>query len=167
MLCFLTRLKEQFKRTRGRNSELSLDTMLTTWNPCFYAHHSGRVRWIVFQRCLGSAAWKKVFFPHIFKVQDSQNYVGHLPDRNFFEHEEMKEKRKQEFEKWYIQEQLNYQDSTWDFQQNLHENCKADVMVLSKALEIYDSLMKELNDGISPLSNTTLATYALTVFRNL
>ena len=94
-------------------------------------------------------------------MPDSQKYVGHLPDRNFNEPEEMKEKRKQEFEKWYIQEQLNYQDSTWDYQQNLH------AMVLSKALEIYDSLMKELNDGISPLTNTTLATYALTVFRNL
>ena len=40
-------------------------------------------------------------------------------------------------------------------------------MVLSKALEIYDSSMKELIDGISPLTNTTLASYALTVFRNL
>ena len=40
-------------------------------------------------------------------------------------------------------------------------------MVLSKALEIYDSLMKELNDDISPLTNITLASYALTVFRNL
>ena len=101
------------------------------------------------------------------KQPDNQKYVGHLPDRNFYEPEEMKEKRKQEFEKWYIQEQLNYQDSTWDFQQNLHEYCKADVMVLSKALEIYDSLMKELNDGISPLTNITLTSYALTVFRNL
>ena len=27
--------------------------------------------------------------------------------------------------------------------------------------------MKELNDGISPLTNITLASYALTVFRNL
>ena len=40
-------------------------------------------------------------------------------------------------------------------------------MVLPKALEIYDSSMKELNDGISPLTNTTLASHALTVFRNL
>ena len=47
------------------------------------------------------------------------------------------------------------------------EYCKADVMVLSKALEVYDTLMKELNDGISPLTNITLASYALNVFRNL
>ena len=39
-------------------------------------------------------------------------------------------------------------------------------MVLSKALEVYDTLMKELNDCISPLTNITLASYALTVFRN-
>ena len=39
--------------------------------------------------------------------------------------------------------------------------------VLSKALEVYDTLMKELNDGISPLTNITLASYALTVFRSL
>ena len=45
----------------------------------------------------------------------------------------MKENRKREFEEWYIQEQLDYQESTWDFQQNLHDYCKAEVMVLSKA----------------------------------
>ena len=114
-----------------------------------------------------SGDWKKGFFPHKFNVPDKQKYVGPLPDRSFYEPEEMKEKRKQEFENWYIQEQVNYQDSTWDFQQNLHEYCKADVMVLSKALEVYDTLMKVLNDGISPLTNITLASYALTVFRNL
>jgi hypothetical protein len=40
-------------------------------------------------------------------------------------------------------------------------------MVLTRALEIYDTLMKGLIDDISPLTNITLASYALTVYRNL
>ena len=93
-----------------------------------------------------NGTWKKGFFPHTFNVPANQNYIGPLPSRSFCEPEEMKEQRKQDFEKWYCQEQGNYQDSTWDFQQNLVEYCKADVMVLSKALEVYDTLMKELNE---------------------
>jgi len=52
-------------------------------------------------------------------------------------------------------------------QEQLKEYCKSDVLVLARALEKYDVLMKELNRNISPLTNVTLASYALTVFRNL
>ena len=108
-----------------------------------------------------SGAWKKGFFPHKFNIPDNQTYIGPLPDRSFYEPEEMKEQRKDEFERWYLQEQMIYQKSNWDFQENLVEYCKADVMVLSKALEIYDTLMKELNDEISPLTNITFAFLAI------
>ena len=38
-----------------------------------------------------SGDWKKVFFPLKFNVPDNQKYVGQLPDRSFYEPEEMKE----------------------------------------------------------------------------
>ena len=55
-----------------------------------------------------SGDWKKGVFPHKFNVPENQQYVGPFPERSFYEPDEMKENRKQEFEKWFIQEQLNY-----------------------------------------------------------
>ena len=69
----------------------------------------------------------------------------------------MKDHRSREFAKWYMQEQKLYQITSWVFQENLVGYCKADVTVLPNAPEIYDTLMKEFNDDISPLTNITLA----------
>ncbi|KAI8903035.1 DNA polymerase type B, organellar and viral-domain-containing protein [Gorgonomyces haynaldii] len=111
-----------------------------------------------------SGNWKKGFFPHKFNTRENQAYVGHLPDRAYFDPEGMSPERNAAFETWYSQE---CQNTKWDFQENLVKYCKADVLVLARALEAYDTMMKELNKGISPLTNVTLASYALTVFRNL
>ncbi|KAI8904981.1 DNA polymerase type B, organellar and viral-domain-containing protein [Gorgonomyces haynaldii] len=112
-----------------------------------------------------SGNWKKGFFPHKLNTPKNQDYVGLMPDRSFFEPDEMKPDRKAEFDKWYEEESET--NAIWDFQESLVAYCKADVLVLARALEKYDTLMKRLNDGISPLTNITLASYALTVFRNL
>ena len=41
-----------------------------------------------------SGDWKKGFFPHKFNIPDNQAYFGPLPDRSYYEPEEMKEKLK-------------------------------------------------------------------------
>jgi hypothetical protein len=110
--------------------------------------------------------WKKGFFPHKFNTPENQTYVGSIPDESFYEPSQMSESRLQSFHKWYHYEK-HIVGQQWNFQENLLLYCKADVLILSKALEMYDTLMKELNNEISPLTNVTLASYALTVYRNL
>ena len=109
--------------------------------------------------------WKKGVFPHKFNVPENQNYVGAIPTVEYFEPDAMKPDRRKEFEIWYAEE--TQKGLIWNLQEQMKEYCKSDVLVLARGLEKYDTLMKELNRNISPLTNVTLASYALTVFRNL
>ena len=108
---------------------------------------------------------EKGFFPHKFNTSENHSYIGPLPDQDYYDPDDMKPERRSEFETWYSRETLK--TITWNFQEELVKYCKLDVLVLAKALEKYDTLMKDLNKGLSPLTNVTLASYALTVFRNL
>jgi hypothetical protein len=109
--------------------------------------------------------WKKGFFPHKFNNPDHQNYVGPIPKEEYYEPEAMKADRRKVFELWYAEESRVCVQ--WNFQEQLLAYCKSDVLVLARGLEKYNELMRELNHEISPLTNVTLASYALTVFRNL
>ena len=44
---------------------------------------------------------KKGFFPHLFNTPDHQQYVGRIPDLEFYDPEGMMEKMKQELERWH------------------------------------------------------------------
>jgi hypothetical protein len=109
--------------------------------------------------------WKKGFFPHKFNTPEHQEYIGTMPPKEYYEPEAMKEDRLKVFEAWYAKESL--QAIEWNFQEQLLSYCRSDTLLLARGLEKYDELMRDLNRDISPLTNVTLASYALTVFRNL
>ncbi|KAI3656569.1 hypothetical protein MP638_000555 [Amoeboaphelidium occidentale] len=110
--------------------------------------------------------YKKGFFPHKFNTELSKDYLGPLPPMETFEPEKMKSDDSAEFTEWYEQERVRV-GGTWKLQTEMEEYCKSDVLLLKEGLKTYDSLMFDLNEGISPLSCVTSAQYAMRVYRNL
>ena len=47
----------------------------------------------------------KGFFPHHFNTPENQDYEGKVPAAEMFGHDNMGEKERQEFDKWYEQQQ--------------------------------------------------------------
>ncbi|KAI3662109.1 hypothetical protein MP638_005557 [Amoeboaphelidium occidentale] len=110
--------------------------------------------------------YAKGFFPHKFNTEANKDYVGPLSAKVYFEPEGMKPDRMREFEEWYTKEKIRMGDK-WNLKTTLEKYCKSDVELLTEALEVYDSEMTELNGGLSPLCNATLASYTLRVYKNL
>ncbi|KAE9523026.1 hypothetical protein AGLY_016657, partial [Aphis glycines] len=54
-----------------------------------------------FPKTFGLKELKKGYFPHFFNTVENQNYIGILPDKEYYGYETMKTENKQEFEKWY------------------------------------------------------------------
>jgi hypothetical protein len=108
---------------------------------------------------LNENQFKKGFFPYLFNLKENQNYVGPIPDESYFEPDSMSSNKRAEFKKWYP-----LQKGTYDFQKELEEYCDSDVRILQKSLEVYrDTGIAET--GIDPLSCTTVAGYAMKVYR--
>lgn len=108
----------------------------------------------------------KGFFPHKFNTEANKNYVGPLPPKDTFGTDRMKTDRLVKFEKWYAEEQVRVGDK-WNLQENMETYCESDVLLLKEGLEVYDGLMSKINNGMSPLSSVTSASYAMKVYRNL
>ena len=115
-----------------------------------------------FPKTFGVTEMKKGFFPYLFNVKENQNYVGVVPDKHYFNPSSMSCDKFKEFEKWYS---AFYEKSViYDFKKELFEYCESDVDILKRSMEIYiDDAMKVT--GINPLSCSTIASYAMKVFR--
>jgi hypothetical protein len=111
---------------------------------------------------LDEEQFKKGYFPYTFNTDENQDYVGKIPDIEYFECNKFCKtlKQKIDFLIWYF----NQKNNVYDFKNELIEYCKSDVNILKKAMEIYRNESIELN-GIDPLKSVTIASYALKVYR--
>ena len=71
---------------------------------------------------------KKGFFPHLFNIPAHQNYVGRIPDLEFYDPDSMMEEKKKELIRWHS-DQVR-QNVVFDFKQELMDYCKSDVALL-------------------------------------
>jgi hypothetical protein len=113
-----------------------------------------------FPKTFGLTEMKKGYFPYMFNIAENQNYIGKIPDKKFFNPENMSSEKYYDFNKWYVT-QL---DIVYDFKKELFEYCESDVDILKRSLEIYIDDALKIN-GIHPLKCSTIASYCLRVFR--
>ena len=71
---------------------------------------------------------KKGFFPHLFNLPHHQNYVGRIPDIEFYDPDSMKPEKKEELTRWHAHQVLR--NVPFDFQHEMIEYCKSDVALL-------------------------------------
>lgn len=81
-----------------------------------------------FQKTFGIQVSKKGFFPHFFNTEESQNYVGYMRDKSYYEPDGMSPSRKQEFVAWYDEKVKVH----FGFQRELLTYCQSDVRLLKQ-----------------------------------
>ena len=73
---------------------------------------------------------KKGFFPHLFNTRENQQYVGRIPDIEFFDPDGMMPEKKEELRNWH-NEQVQ-RNAVFDFKQEIVHYCKSDVNLLKQ-----------------------------------
>ena len=76
---------------------------------------------------------KKGFFPHLFNIPAHQNYVGRIPDLEFYDPDSMMEEKKKELIRWHSGQVR--QNVVFDFKQELLDYCKSDVQLLKQGCQ--------------------------------
>ena len=71
---------------------------------------------------------KKGFFPHLFNTPDYQQYVGRIPDLEFYDPDGMMAKKKEELTRWHTDQVRR--NIPFHFQQEMIDYCKSDVALL-------------------------------------
>ena len=80
---------------------------------------------------------KKGFFPHLFNTPSNQNYVGRIPDLEFYDADGMMENRKNELLQWHAEQvRRNVQ---FNFKEELISYCQSDVQLLKQACEAFQN----------------------------
>ena len=71
---------------------------------------------------------KKGFFPHLFNLPHHQNYVGRIPDIEFYDPDGMMPKKKEELLNWHADQV--HRNVLFNFKQEMIAYCQSDVALL-------------------------------------
>ena len=103
----------------------------------------------------------KGFFPHAFHTRENLGYKGPLPDKQYFQPQAMKEKKRKEFNTWYAtQVEKNELYELWE---ELNKYCHSDIMVLKAACYKFIQEFKE-EARINPMEKCATIASACNLF---
>ena len=93
---------------------------------------------------------KKGFFPHLFNTRENQQYVGRIPDLEFYDPDGMMQNRKNELLQWHA-EQVR-RNVEFNFKEELIAYCKSDVQLLKQGCEAFQNEF-ESQAGFNPMAH--------------
>ena len=91
---------------------------------------------------------KKGFFPHLFNTPENQQYVGRIPDLEFYDPDGMMPAKKEELLHWH-DEQVR-RNVTFIFKEELIAYCKSDVNLLKQGCEAFQNEFQR-EAGFNPM----------------
>jgi hypothetical protein len=113
---------------------------------------------------------KKGYFPHKFNLPKNQNYIGPMPDKKYYDVDNMSESKLKDFEVFYAENK----DKEFNFQKEIKSYCESDVDLLKTGCLSFRKIIKDLTknekfeDGIDPfLCSVTIASLSNFIFRNI
>ena len=92
---------------------------------------------------------KKGFFPHLFNTPDHQQYVGRIPDLEFYDPDGMMAKKKDELTRWHADQVRR--NVPFHFRQEMIDYCKSDVALLKAGCEAFQQEF-ERQAGFNPMA---------------
>ncbi|CAH3185514.1 unnamed protein product [Porites lobata] len=92
---------------------------------------------------------KKGFFPHLYNTPDNQQYVGRIPDLEFYDPDGMMAKKKEELTRWHTDQVRR--NMSFHFQQEMIDYCKSDVALLKAGCEAFQQEF-ERQAGFNPMA---------------
>ena len=103
---------------------------------------------------------KKGFFPHLFNTKENLNYVGHFPEKEFYQPRFMTESKKIEFDDWYSKASVDKNGGKANF------NFKKDTTQNKLSKRNHDVLNDDASWLESKIKKLTEKKVILTVSRN-
>ena len=91
---------------------------------------------------------KKGFFPHLFNTPENQQYVGRIPDLEFYDPDSMMSSKKEELINWHVEQvRRNVQ---FNFKEELISYCQSDVQLLKQGCQAFQEEFKR-EAGFNPM----------------
>eukprot|EP00873_Tetraselmis_striata_P042491 jgi/Tetstr1/462755/TSEL_007707.t1 len=109
---------------------------------------------------LDATRYKKGFFPYTFNTEANKGYVGPIPAIEYFSPGMMKDKKRDEFFKWYA----DAKDTVYNLENERLEYCRSDVQILKHAMERYRDAGIEMFK-LDPLKCPTIASFCMKNYR--
>ena len=94
---------------------------------------------------------KKGFFPHLFNSPSNQNYVGRIPDLEFYDPDGMMAEKKEELVKWH--EEQVARNIEFNFKEEMVEYCKSDVALLKAGCQKFQEEFQR-EGGFNPMTES-------------
>ena len=91
-----------------------------------------------FPKSFGVKELKKGYFPHLFNTIGNQDYVGQMPDKNYFDPDSMPASERANFLKWYEE---NKHIQNYNLQAEMKAYCRSDVDILHKCVLVFRDLL--------------------------
>ena len=107
-----------------------------------------------------SGMFEKGFFPFKFNQKENYQYVGKMPEPEFFDVKWMSAKRQNDFWSWYNTEK----DKSWCFMDEILLYCRDDVKILRVCCEDFRKIFFDLST-VDPFESVTIAAACNRVFR--
>ena len=112
-------------------------------------------------KAFGVEELRKGYFPHLFNVPQSWEYIGPMPDADYYGPEQMSTSARQEFLSWYETQR----DKTFCFRDELVSYCISDVDILQRCCGVFRKLFVEYT-GLEPFTKSiTIASACNRVYR--
>ena len=116
-----------------------------------------------FPKTFGLKELKKGYFPHFFNKPNNQNYIGPIPNKKYYNYDQMSISNRKAFLEWYndkVSEQY-----VFDFNKELKEYCRADVDILRRSMMKFREDFIAL-ENIDPLQYVTIASVCMAIYRS-
>ena len=117
-----------------------------------------------FPKTFGKTELCKGYFPHLFNKEENQNYIGPIPDVDYYAPKTMKPEAREAFLAWHKEQvESNY---LFDFRKEIVKYCRSDVDILRVCCMEFREMLRDKTDGIDPFEKClTIASYCHEVYR--
>ena len=106
---------------------------------------------------------KKSFFPHRFNIKENFDYVGHYPDKKYYDSERFTSDKKEKFDIWYDSNKNNI----FNFKNELYEYCKSDVLLLQEGCLQFRSIIYKISEIDPFVECITIASLCHMIYRKM
>ena len=117
-----------------------------------------------FPKTFGKTELCKGYFPHFFNKEENQNYIGPIPDVDYYSPKTMKPEAREAFLAWHKEQvESNY---LFDFRKEIVKYCRSDVDILRVCCMEFREMLRDKTDGIDLFEKClTIASYCHEVYR--
>ena len=117
-----------------------------------------------FPKTFGKTELAKGYFPHFFNKEENQNYIGPIPDVEYYSPNMMKPEAREAFLAWHEEQvESNY---VFNFREEIVKYCRSDVAILRECCMEFREMLRDKTNGIDPFEKClTIASYCHEVYR--